>query len=178
MAFRNVGKYTGKATINSASTDAGGEPYVNNYNIILAESEKDLEIIAKSVNVEWANLPIPVEEVLKYVYIGAQQGANINAKIVVVGTDTAISGVVDNKMTLTITIRTGGEVVAQIKNAGTYTLTASITYVYGDGFEMRLNYSLNDAVKEIIVEKADINNIFLMVLIHLAIGKARNIHIM
>ena len=160
LAFRNVGKYTGKATINSASTDAGGEPYVNNYNIILAESEKDLEIIAKSVNVEWANLPIPVEEVLKYVYIGAQQGANINAKIVVVGTDTAISGVVDNKMTLTITIRTGGEVVAQIKNAGTYTLTASITHVYGDGFEMRLNYSLNDAVKEIIVEKADINNIF------------------
>ena len=155
VIFRNAGHYIGKAFINDESTDIDGVKYTWNYNVSLEENEKELEILSLLKEVEWNNLPLE-----NYIYNGTIRGTDINAKIDVVGTDRGIQGVVNDKMTLDIVIRTGGAVVSEIKNAGIYTLTATITYVYDDGFEMKFNYSLSNSMKEITVEKADMTNIY------------------
>jgi hypothetical protein len=150
--YRNAGTYYALAQIDVLAVDEGGEPYVNNYTIEVANESMTCTIAPIVVSITWSGLDAG------YVYQGIDFLSDISATITVVGTDPSVVGSATAE--LTFKVLKNGEEVTEIRNAGVYTITASLDYTYpSTSINMSINYDLSNNDKEVTVEKADITNI-------------------
>ena len=139
-SYRNAGTYYTVASLHPEDQD-----YINS-NYIIYDTERICVIGVLQRNVVWTGIS-------DYTYTNQNYALNITAEVTLVGTDIP-DGSMGN-IYLTIIYIRNGEQSQEMRNAGNYQLYA----VFPEECDFASNYDLINDTQNVIVNKADINNI-------------------